>query len=144
LHHIRAKQDHVKGMQPSAVGVEEGHDVDGPDLRVEGVGIFEVVVPNLVNNVAEKLGHALFGCLVAGVVIKSGFVGGLCTNANNCCGIISNHLVIEWETSWACEFGTIVGFVLDSLGKDGHEGVNPIQLAVGDDHEQWEKGFPNG
>jgi hypothetical protein len=64
------KQDHVNGMKPSTVGIEEGNDVNGHDLHVEGVSIFEIVVPNLVNNVAEKLGHALFGCLVTGVAIK--------------------------------------------------------------------------
>jgi hypothetical protein len=68
----------------------------------------------------------------------------LCMNANDCHGVVSNRLVIEWETSWAYKFGTIVGFVLDSLGEDGHEGVNLIQLVVGDDHEQWEKGFLDG
>ncbi len=46
LHLISAKQDHVKGMKPSAVGVEEGHDVDGHELCVESVSVFEVVVPN--------------------------------------------------------------------------------------------------
>jgi hypothetical protein len=40
LHHVHAKQDHVEGMKPIAVGIEEGHDVDGHDLHVEGVGIF--------------------------------------------------------------------------------------------------------
>jgi hypothetical protein len=38
----------------------------------------------------------------------------------------------------------MVGFVLDSLGEDGSEGVSSIQLVVGDDHEQWEKGFLDG
>jgi hypothetical protein len=38
-------------MKPSTVGIEEGHDVDGRDLCVEGVGVFEVVVPNLIDNV---------------------------------------------------------------------------------------------
>ncbi len=71
-------------------------------------------------------------------------MGGLCTNANNCRGIISDCLVIEWETSRAYEFGTTVSFVLDSLGEDGREGVNSIQLVIGDDHEQWEKGSLDG
>ncbi len=88
LHHIRVKQDHVKGMEPSAVGVKEGHDVNGSDLCVEGVGVFEVVVPNLVNNIAVKLGHALFGCLITGVVIESGFVSSLHTHTNDCCGVV--------------------------------------------------------
>jgi hypothetical protein len=131
-------------MKPSAVGVEEGHDVDGRDLRVEGVGIFEVVVPNLINDIAEKLGHTSFGHLVTGVVIELGFAGSLHTNANNCRGIVSNHLVVEWETGWAYKFGTMVGYVLDSLGEDRCEGVNSVQLVIGYDHEQWEKGFPDG
>jgi hypothetical protein len=43
--------------------------------------------------------------------------------------------------SLAYIFDTMVSFVLDSLGVDGCEGVNLVQLVVGDDHEQWEKGF---
>ena len=124
-------------MKLSTVGVEERHDVDSRDLRVEGVGVFEVVEPNLFNNVMEKLGHALFHHLVTGIVIKLGLVGSLCTNVNNCCGFVSNRLVGEWETSRVYKFGTMVGFVLDSLGEDGCEGVNPVQLVIGDDHEQW-------
>jgi hypothetical protein len=88
-------------MKLSAVGINEGHNVDGRDLCVEGVGIFEVVVPNFIDNIAKKLGHASFGCLVTDVVIKLGFVGGLHMNTNNCRGVVSNHLVVEWEMSWA-------------------------------------------
>jgi hypothetical protein len=125
-------------MKPFAVGVKKRHDVNGRDLRVIGVGIFEVIVLNLIDNVAEKFGHALFSRLITGVVIELGFVGSLRMNANNCRGVVSNRLVVEWETSRAYKFGTMVGFVLDSLGEDGHEGVNSIQLVIGDDHEQWE------
>jgi hypothetical protein len=42
-------------MKPSAVGIEKRHDVDGRDLRVEGGGVFEVVVPNLIDNIVENL-----------------------------------------------------------------------------------------
>ncbi len=131
------QHDHVKSMKASSVGVKDGPDIDGRDLCAEGVGVFEVVVPNFINDVVEKLGHASLGCLVTGVVIELGFVGGLCTNTNDCNGIVSNHLVVEWETSRTYKFGTMVGFVLDSLGEDGCEGVNPVQLVIGDDHEQW-------
>ena len=94
-----------------------------------------------INDLAENLGHASLGRLVTGVVIKSGFMGGLCTNVNDCHGIVSNRLVVEWETSRVYKFGIMVGFVLDSLGEDGCEGVNSVQLIVRDDHEKWEK-FP--
>ncbi len=86
----------------------------------------------------------MFGCLVTGVVIKSGFVGSFHTNANDCRGVVRDYLVIEWEASRAYKFGTMVSFVLDSLGGDCCEEVSPIQLVIGDDHEQWEKGFLDG
>ncbi len=92
----------------------------------------------------EKLGHASFGRLVTGVVIKSGIVGSLRTNANSCLGVVSDRLVVEWETSRAYKFATMVGFVLDSLGEIGCEEVNSVQLVVGDNHEQWEKDFLDG
>ncbi len=38
-------------MQAAAVGVEEGHDLDGRDLCVEGLGVFEIVVPDLIDHV---------------------------------------------------------------------------------------------
>jgi hypothetical protein len=90
LHQICAQCDHVDGMKPSAVGIKEGHDVDGRDLRVKGVGIFQVVLPNFIDDVTEKFGHALLGHLITGIVIKLEFVGSLRTNANNRCGIVGN------------------------------------------------------
>jgi hypothetical protein len=38
----------------------------------------------------------------------------------------------------------MVGFVLGSLGEDGHEVVNPVQLVVGYGHEKVEKGLLDG
>jgi len=67
LHHISAEGDHVDSMQPPAVGVEEGHDVDGHDLCVEHFGILEIVVPDLADNIAKDFGDASFVCLVDGV-----------------------------------------------------------------------------
>ncbi len=42
------------------------------------------------------------------------------------------------------KFSSVVSFVLDSLGEDSCEGVNSVQLVVGNNHEQWDKGFPDG
>ncbi len=64
LHHISVQGDHVEGMKPSAVGVKEGHNVDGRDFSVEGFDIFQVIGPNFINNIAEKFGHASLGRLV--------------------------------------------------------------------------------
>jgi len=36
------------------------------------------------------------------------------------------------------------GFVLDGLREDGREGVDAIQLVIGNDHEERKKRFPDG
>ena len=54
-------------MQPPAVGVEEGHDVDGHDLHVEHFGILEIIVPDLADDIAKEFGDASFDRLVDGV-----------------------------------------------------------------------------
>jgi len=82
-------------MQPPAVGVEEGHDVDGRDLGVEGIDVFEIVVPDLVNDIAEKFGDATLGHFVTGVVIKAGFVGCLCTNPDDCRGVVGDVFIVR-------------------------------------------------
>ncbi len=112
-------------MQPSAFGVNVGHDLKGCDLSVESLGILKVVVPNLVVKVTEELGDATFGCLVAGIVIKARFVGGLSANMDDGCGIIDDVLVIEREAGRPDKLGAaMVGFVLGGLRKDGHEGMD--------------------
>ncbi len=55
LGHVQAEGDHVNGMQPPAVGVKVGHDFMGCDLCTESLGILQVIVPNLINNVARNL-----------------------------------------------------------------------------------------
>ncbi len=66
--------------QLPAVGIKVGHDLKGRDLCVESLGILQAVVPNLIHDVAEESGDAMFGCFIAGVVINAGFVGGLGDN----------------------------------------------------------------
>ncbi len=55
LHHVQAEGDHVDGMQSPTVGIEVGHDFEGHDLRIEHLGVLEVVIPNLVNKVQRNL-----------------------------------------------------------------------------------------
>jgi hypothetical protein len=71
-------------------------------------------------------------------------MGSLCTNANDHHVIVSNQLVVEQKPGRVYKFSTVAGFVLDSLSEDGHEGVNPVQLVVGDEHEKGEEGLPDG
>ncbi len=144
LHHISAEEDHVDGMQPPAVGVEEGHDVAGRDLRVERLGVLEIIVPDLVDNVTKEFCDASFGRLVTGVVVKVGFMGGLCSNTDDCCGIVGNVFVVEGEADGPDKLGiAMVGFVLGGIREYGREGMDSFHLIIRDDHEQWEKGLPD-
>jgi hypothetical protein len=90
LSYVSAEGDHVNGMRPPAVGVKVGHDLKGCDLCVESLGILQVVVPNLVNDVVEEFGITTFGCFVAGIVVEAGFVGGLGGNTDDGRGVASN------------------------------------------------------
>jgi hypothetical protein len=132
-------------MQPPAVGVKMGHDLQGHDFHVESVGVLKVIVLNLINDVTEELGDATFSCLVAGVVIKAGFVGGIGVDTDNGCGIIGNILVIEGEAGRPDELGAaMVSFILGGLCKNGHEGMDSQYLVIWDDHEKGEEGLPDG
>jgi hypothetical protein len=112
-------------MQPPAVGIKVGHDLQGRDLCVEHFGVIEVVVPNLVDNATEELGNTTFGCLITGVVVKVGFVGVLGANTDDGCGVISNVLVVEGEAGRPDKLGaTMVSFVLGGLCEGGCEGMD--------------------
>jgi hypothetical protein len=89
-----------------AVGVEEGHDVEG----------HEIVVPYIIYYIAKEFGDASFGRLVTGVVIEAGFMGGLCTNANDCRGVVGDVFIVEGEVGGTEEHGIAVfGFVLGGI-----------------------------
>ena len=67
-------------------------------------------------------------------------MGRLCTNLDDCRGVVGDGIIVEREV-----FGThtffvaVVGFVLGGLGEDGHKGMGSPQLVVGDDHEERKK-----
>jgi hypothetical protein len=92
-----------------------GHDFKGCDLRVESLGVLQVVVSNLVDIFAEEFGNATFGCFVAGIVVKAGFVG----------GIVGHVPILVGEAGRPDELGgAMVGFVLGGLREDGHKGMD--------------------
>jgi hypothetical protein len=109
-------------MQPPAVGVKVSNDFKGRDLHIESLGVLQVIVPNLVNDVVEEFGNATFGCFIAGIVIKVGFVGGPGRNTDDGCGIVGDVPVIEGETRRPDKLGcAMVGFVLGGLCDDSRE-----------------------
>ena len=77
------------------------------------LSVFEIIVPDLGNDIAKEFGDASFGRLVTGIVIKAGFMGGLCLNVDNCCGVVGDVFIVEGETGGPDELGVAVfGFVL--------------------------------
>ncbi len=112
LMHVGAEGNHVDGMKSPAVGIEEGDNFKGQHLRVEGVGVLEVFEPDLVDGFAEKFGGPTLRCLVAGIVIKAGFVGCFCLNVNNRGGVVRDATIVERQSDGAFErIATKVGGV---------------------------------
>jgi hypothetical protein len=87
----------------------------------------------------------MFGRLLTGKIAEAGFVGCLCTNSDDCHGVVGDGIIVEREA-----FGTyifvvaMVGFVLGGLGEDGYKGIGSPKLVVGDDHEERKKCSPDG
>ncbi len=122
LGHVQSEGDHVDGMRSPTVGVKVGHDFKCRDLHIESLGILQVVVPNLVDNVVEEFCNTTFGCLMADAVVKAGFVGGQNANAVDSRGVVGNVPVVEGEVGRPDKLGVaMVGFILGNLREDGHE-----------------------
>jgi len=129
-------------VQAAAVGVEEGHDFDGRDLSVEGLGVFEIVVPDLIDHVAKEFRNASFGRFVTGVVIEAGFVGRLRTNSDDCRGVI---FIVEGKADGTNEWGVAVfGFVLGGVRENSREQMDAVQLIIRDDHEERQNTLSDG
>ncbi len=144
LMHVGAEGNHVNGMKSPAVGVKKGDNFKGRHLRVKGVGVLEVFEPDLVNGFSEEFGGPMLRRLVAGVVVKAGFVGRFRSNANNCGGIVRNVTVIERQSDGAFKWvAAMVGSVRHCITQDGHEGVDPPELVVGDLHQDQEEHPPD-
>lgn len=135
LVHVGPETNHVHRMEPPAVGFEESHDLPRRDFRVEGLGVLEVVIPNLLDGFAEEFGNAPFGSLVAGEIISARFMGRFRSDADDGRGIVGDARVVKGEPDWAAEVvATMVGGISRGIGEDCREGMDPPKLIVGDVH----------
>jgi hypothetical protein len=72
-------------------------------------------------------------------------MGHLCTNSDDCCGVVGDVFIVERKAGGTYEFGVAMfGFLLDGLREDGREGVDSIQLIIWNDHEEGKECFPDG
>jgi hypothetical protein len=109
------------------------------------VYVFEIIVPDLINDIAEEFCDAPFGRLITGKIIEARFVGQLCTHLDSCQGIVGNGIIVERKVSGMKDFFVaMVGLVLGGLREDGHKGMGSLQLVIGDDHEERKKFPPDG
>jgi hypothetical protein len=126
-------------VEATGVGVEEGHDVKGRQLRVEGVGVLEVVVPDLVDGVPEELSGAALGRFVGGKVIEAGFVGRFRSDTNDRGGVVRDAPVVEWEPGGNGEGVTaMVGGIPRGLHEESNKGMDPPEEVKGDLHQDRE------
>jgi hypothetical protein len=120
-------------VEATGVGVEESHDVEGRHLCVEGVGILEVVVPDLVNGVPEDLSGAALGRFVGGEVVEAGFVGRFRSDTNDRGGVVRNAPIVEWEPDGNGKGVTaMVGGIPCGLREESNEGMDPLEEVKGD------------
>ena len=71
-------------------------------------------------------------------------MGSLCANPDDSRGIVGNILILEGEAGRPDKLGVaMVGYLLGSLCREGHEGMNPFQLVIRDDYKKGEKGLLN-
>ncbi len=86
--HVGPETNHVHCTKPPAVSFEERHDLPRRNFSVKSLGVLEVVIPNLLDGVAEEFGNAPFGQLVTGKVIAERVMSRFCFDANDGCGIV--------------------------------------------------------
>jgi len=136
LVHVGLEQDHVHGVEAPAVCVKERDDLEGGHLHEEGVGVLEVVEPDLVDGLAEEFFCSPLRRLITGVVIEAGFVGGFCTDADDSRGIVRDAGAVKRQAArTAEERASMVGSILHGICEDCREGLDPSKLVVGDFHE---------
>ena len=117
--HSGSELNHVNGVETPAVGVEVSHDLQCRDLRVEGVGVFQVVDPEIVDHLPEELCHPAFRRFVTCVVVDEGFVSCFELHPLDCSSIVRNSRIVEWEAGRSHERGVaMVGSVRCSLGDE--------------------------
>jgi hypothetical protein len=142
--HVGVEGNHVDGMKSPAVGVKEGDNFKGRHLRVKGVGVLEVFEPDLVDGFSEEFGSPTLHRLVAGVVVKAGFVGRFCSNTNDSGGVVRDVTIIERQSDGAFErIAAMVGSLRHCIPQDGCERVDPPELVVGDLHQDREERLPD-
>ncbi len=141
-HHIH--QFFVGCSEHCHIGIKEGNNFKGQHLCVKGVGVLEVFEPDLVDGFSEEFGGPTLRRLVAGIVVKAGFVGCFRSNANDHGGVVHDVTVIERQLDGAFErIAAMVGGVHHCIPQDGREGVDPPKLVVGDLHQDWEEHLPD-
>jgi hypothetical protein len=74
----------------------------------------------------NAFGDTTFGHLITSKIVEAGFVGCLCTNSDNCHGVVGNGIIVEREAFRTYNFFVaMVSFVLGGLGEDDHKGIGP-------------------
>ena len=86
--HPGLERNHVNGMESTAVGVKVSHDLQSNDLCVEGVGIFQVVDPEIVDSLPEESCHPAFCRFETGIVVDEGFASGFSLHPCDCSRIV--------------------------------------------------------
>ena len=114
-------------------------------MGVEGVGIHQIVVPNLVHDITEEFGASTLSSFVVSKVFALGFVCCFCFDADNSSGIVRVGTVIEWETHRVYERRACMGSgILGRVREESCEGMDPAHSFEWDDHGDGQKHLSDG
>ncbi len=72
------------------------HQLHSHDVGVEGSGMAEVVIPDLIYRITEELGGGSFGCLVGRKVSDKDCMFGFTPGAEDGCGVVGNSWICWW------------------------------------------------
>ncbi len=85
----------------------------------------------------------MLGCLVTGIVVEAGFVGGLGLDRGDRGGIVGDATVVEGEMKGAFEcLATMLGGVPCRLCEDPREGADTPELVIGGSPSTWGAASP--
>ena len=72
-------------------------ELDCRHIRIEGVGIFEFLLPRLVHHRHDERATGIVGCFVQLPVVPSHFVFSFGAIDFQPCGIFINVVVVKWD-----------------------------------------------
>ena len=77
-------------------------ELEGRHLRIEGIGVFEFLVPRLIHHRHDEGATGIVGCFVQLPVVTSRFMFSFGAIDFQSCGIFINVIIVDWDERGNC------------------------------------------